>query len=114
MPDSRRSFMYSDLLLERLAAMREAEDDARIVELIDEIEELDSLLSPEARELSRDLRPHIVTDDVYEELEKQESLGDRLADKLATFAGSWRFIGMFAGIMLIWMVINGLLDRNAF
>ena len=106
--------MYNDLLLDRIAALHDADGEARIDDLISEIEELDNLLSPEARQLIEDLRPHTVTDDVYEEIDRHDSFGDRMADKLATFAGSWGFIGMFAGIMVAWMLINGYLGRNAF
>ncbi|NVK39042.1 MAG: DUF1003 domain-containing protein [Gammaproteobacteria bacterium] len=34
------------------------------------------------------------------------SLGQKMADKVASFGGSWTFILLFAAIMLIWMVIN--------
>ena len=72
--------MYNDLLLNRLVAPVDSEDE-QIQDLIDEIEELDSLLSPEAQELIRDLRPYIVTDDVYEDIDEQASFGDRVADQ---------------------------------
>jgi hypothetical protein len=87
--------MYNDLLLDRLVAAPIDSSDDRIPELIQEIEELDNLLSPEAQQLIRDLRPHTVTDDVYEEIDELASIGDRLADWIAGFAGSWRFIIAF-------------------
>lgn len=34
------------------------------------------------------------------------SLGDRMADKMAEFAGSWTFITIFASIMFVWIIIN--------
>lgn len=99
--------MYNDLLLDRLAAAYPDAQDARVQELIDEIEELDSLISPEAQNLIRDLRPRTVTDDVYEDIDEQASFGDRMADRLATLAGSWRFILSFAFFMLVWIGLNG-------
>ena len=88
--------MYNDLLLNRIVAAAPIDDaDERVQELIDEIEELKSLLSPEAQALISDLRPRIVTDDVYEEMDERSSLGDRLSDKLSSLAGSWRFIIFF-------------------
>ena len=39
-------------------------------------------------------------------IEEQLSLGDRVADQVARFGGSWRFIGLFMLGMLIWMIIN--------
>ncbi len=43
------------------------------------------------------------------------SLGERLADKIADFGGSWTFLSLFAAVLLVWMIINSLfLLRNAF
>lgn len=105
--------MYSDLLLDRIGGTPE-DPDTRVQELIDEIEELDSLLSPKARDLIRDLRPRTVADDVYENIDEQASFGDRMADKLATFAGSWRFILSFGFLILVWMMLNVYLKEAAF
>ncbi len=105
--------MYSDLLLNRLAVPVD-ESEEEIQDLIDEIEELDNLLSPEAQELIRDLRPLIVTDDVYEEIDERDKFGDRLADRLAIFAGSWKFIILFGMIMIMWMTANLVLGVAAF
>ncbi len=105
--------MYNDLLLNRLVAPVDTEDE-QIQDLIDEIEELDSLLSPEAQELIRDLRPYIVTDDVYEDIDEQSSFGDRIADKMSMFAGSWKFIIMFGLTMTVWISINASLGTGAF
>lgn len=110
--------MYNDLLLQRLAASNlspeDAQYDARIDSLIAEIEELENLLSPEARDLIEDLRPMTVSDDVYGEIDEHASLGDRLADRLALFAGSWGFIIFFGLVMLVWIMLNSLLGKDAF
>jgi uncharacterized membrane protein len=106
--------MYNDLLLDRLTAAPADDSDDRIQELIDEIEELNNLLSPEAQQLIRDLRPHTVTDDVYEEIDEAASLGDRFADWIAGFAGSWRFIIAFILLMVGWMGLNLYLGSQAF
>ena len=34
------------------------------------------------------------------------SLGDRVADRVAQFGGSWTFIMIFGGVLLTWMLIN--------
>jgi uncharacterized membrane protein len=106
--------MYNDLLLKSIAPNADADVDTEIQGLIDEIEELDNLLSPEAQTLIRDLRPLIVTDDVYEDIDDQASFGERMADKLATFAGSWKFILLFGLIMAIWIAVNAVLGVGAF
>lgn len=105
--------MYNDLLLNRIVPPVDNSDE-EIQDLITEIEELDSLLSPEAQELIEDLRPYIVTDDVYEEIDEQATFGQRLSDRMATFAGSWTFILLFGGLMFAWIVANGRAGENAF
>lgn len=105
--------MYNDLLLDRLAVTPAHDADARIQALIDEIEALDNLLSPKAQELLRDLRAHTVTDDVYEEIDEQESFGGRIADRLSGFAGSWKFIIAFIVLMMAWMSLNFHLGERA-
>jgi uncharacterized membrane protein len=105
--------MYNDLLLNRIVAPVDGSDE-QVQDLIDEIEELENLLSPEAQELIADLRPHIVTDDVYEQIDERASFGDRLSDKLSTFAGSWKFIIIFVVLMGVWMAANIYLGTQAF
>jgi uncharacterized membrane protein len=38
--------------------------------------------------------------------DQQMTLGQRVADKVAYFGGSWTFIGIFLLFMLIWMIVN--------
>lgn len=38
--------------------------------------------------------------------EEPLSLGDRWADNISAFGGSWRFVGIFAGFLLLWMIWN--------
>jgi uncharacterized membrane protein len=40
------------------------------------------------------------------EYEKQLTLGERLADKIADFGGSWKFISIFAGVLFLWIALN--------
>ncbi len=42
------------------------------------------------------------------------TLGQRAADSIAKFAGSWAFIFSFSGILILWMVVNTLLAMKAF
>ena len=34
------------------------------------------------------------------------TLGEALADRIATFGGSWRFIIVFGSVLLVWILIN--------
>ena len=42
------------------------------------------------------------------------TLGQRAADSIAKFAGSWAFIFSFSGVLIMWMVVNVLLAAGAF
>ncbi len=46
-----------------------------------------------------------------EAIEERETLGDRVADGVARFGGSWRFIFAFAAILLIWVALNTFLPN---
>ena len=42
------------------------------------------------------------------------TIGQRAADRIAKFAGSWAFIFTFSGMLLLWMIVNVLLAARAF
>ena len=42
------------------------------------------------------------------------TLGQRAADTIAKFAGSWAFIFSFVGVLILWMVVNAILATKAF
>ncbi|CAM3140903.1 DUF1003 domain-containing protein [Lactococcus hircilactis] len=44
--------------------------------------------------------------DVEEQLEAQETWGEKAADKVTEFVGSWNFILIYTGILLVWMFLN--------
>src|SRR5262249_2909651 len=46
-----------------------------------------------------------------EEIAEAETLSDRIADSVARFGGSWRFIGSFAAAMVVYIIVNVLLAR---
>jgi len=47
-----------------------------------------------------------VATDADAEFERQSTFGQRVADQVAAFGGSWTFIGIFGLVMAIWMFIN--------
>src|ERR1041384_4320107 len=53
-------------------------------------------------------RRHI-SRDTNLEFEKKLTLGQRLADRVAAFGGSWTFIIIFAAILLSWVLLNTLI-----
>ncbi len=68
-----------------------------------------------------DLQPHekavieraakrlAVSRNVAAELEKTETFGQRLADRVAAVGGSWTFIICFVAVLFAWMVFNTLM-----
>lgn len=44
----------------------------------------------------------------------KNTLGQRAADAIAKFAGSWAFIFSFTAVLILWMIINALLAAKAF
>ncbi|HXC72460.1 MAG TPA: DUF1003 domain-containing protein [Pyrinomonadaceae bacterium] len=46
---------------------------------------------------------------VNEVMEERYTVGQRVADRVATFGGSWTFIFIFGGILLVWMTTNTVL-----
>jgi uncharacterized membrane protein len=48
----------------------------------------------------------ILTANVEEEIQGDRSLGERLADGVARFGGSWTFLILFAIVLAVWMAVN--------
>ncbi len=46
--------------------------------------------------------------DVNETLTNSLTVGERVADNVARFGGSWGFIGIFVFVLIAWMLVNGL------
>lgn len=51
--------------------------------------------------------------DVDKQEDKTLTTGEKLADKLSEFAGSWRFIIGFSIFIIIWIIINGMIMKKA-
>ena len=47
-----------------------------------------------------------ITRNVNVEMDEQMTIGQKVADKVASFGGSWPFIFLFGGILLTWMGVN--------
>ena len=56
-------------------------------------------------------RTHIARN-IAQELATPPSVGQRAADAVASFGGSWTFVGVFGAVMLIWVALNALLVVN--
>jgi uncharacterized membrane protein len=95
---------------------RKVVDDYRgqyIAELLrDERGELSNLED----EVVESLRSHdTLAENIEEDYEEGRTLGDRVADVVATFGGSWTFIISFCMFLAVWMGFNlALGEKNAF
>jgi uncharacterized membrane protein len=56
----------------------------------------------------------LLSQKLYEFEDRHPSLSNRLADAMASFGGSWKFILLFTGFMLVWMIVNVYILRKPF
>jgi len=57
------------------------------------------------------LRRQTIAKDISESFQEQLTLGQRVADAVAEFGGSWSFLGLFAAFLLGWIFLNSAKDR---
>ena len=55
-----------------------------------------------------------ISEDINETFDDRQTFGERLADRVATFGGSWTFLIAFGLFLLAWTVLNLVLRRDAF
>jgi CRP/FNR family transcriptional regulator, cyclic AMP receptor protein len=60
---------------------------------------------------TNELMTRTVTRNVLEEEDQKLTFGERIADAVAVFGGSWPFIFMFGGFMAVWMLWNSILKQ---
>jgi len=60
---------------------------------------------------TNELMTRTVSRNVLEEAEEKLTVGQKVADIVASFGGSWPFIFIFAGIMAAWMAWNSLTNE---
>jgi uncharacterized membrane protein len=60
----------------------------------------------ERRILDKVLHREPIARDTVAEFEEHATLGERLADRIASFGGSWPFILIFLAVIVLWMTYN--------
>lgn len=50
----------------------------------------------------------LVATNLNTEIAGQKTLAEAMADRIATFGGSWRFVLAFIGVMMVWITLNSL------
>jgi uncharacterized membrane protein len=48
----------------------------------------------------------ILSENIEADIEEAFTTGQKVADRIATFGGSWPFIGIFFSFLVVWMLIN--------
>lgn len=48
----------------------------------------------------------LVSKNINPEFDRRLTVGERIADKVAEFGGSWRFIISFCAVMALWIILN--------
>jgi len=67
----------------------------------------DDLPEREKRVLRRIAARAAISRNVNDTFRERLSFGDRVADRVASFGGSWTFIFIFAAVIIGWVVLNG-------
>jgi uncharacterized membrane protein len=67
-------------------------------------------LDERAKKVARHVaaRKHIARN-IAKDFDAKPSFGQRAADAVASFGGSWTFVGLFAATMLVWVGLNAFL-----
>ena len=84
-------------------AMRRQPDEIASTYLGSPYDKLDARAQKVARHIAE--RTHIARN-VADDREGAPSFGQRAADAVASFGGSWTFVGLFAATMLVWVGLN--------
>jgi uncharacterized membrane protein len=70
------------------------------------VDHITRLEERERRVLAHLLMRKPIARDINEQLEKEATFGQRIADRVAALGGSWTFIFAFLAMMLVWMLFN--------
>ncbi|MBA8822108.1 putative membrane protein [Ochrobactrum sp. P6BSIII] len=74
----------------------------------------ETLTAREKSVLKRLAERQTIAQDINQSFDEKRTTGQRLADKVAEFGGSWTFIIVFGVILAAWVVFNSLLATRAF
>jgi uncharacterized membrane protein len=50
----------------------------------------------------------LITKNLNLEYDQQLTMGQKMADRIADFGGSWPFIGIFGAVLMLWMLLNSI------
>ncbi|MBD3789932.1 MAG: DUF1003 domain-containing protein [Campylobacterales bacterium] len=66
-------------------------------------------LSELEKEVLESLKKHeLISSDIDNEFKQEWTFGEKMADKIAEFGGSWKFLILFAIFLFLWIIMNSL------
>jgi uncharacterized membrane protein len=74
----------------------------------------DNIPPRERKVIERIARKVAVSRNTNTEHDKALTFGERLADRVASFGGSWTFMIIFAAVLLFWVALNSLMLTKSF
>lgn len=72
------------------------------------VREMERLSEVERKVLEALLNREPISKDVVAELEDDRTMGQKVADLVAAFGGSWTFISLFMFVLLLWVALNSI------
>ena len=72
------------------------------------LEKINNLTKREQEMIHRIIQRSHVARNTNKEFDEQLTFGQRLADRVASFGGSWTFISIFGAVLLFWVILNSL------
>lgn len=54
----------------------------------------------------------LLTENLSAQFDRESTLGEHIADHVAEFGGSWRFIILFGSVIFVWILVNSILLLN--
>ncbi|MCD9189107.1 MAG: DUF1003 domain-containing protein [Pyrinomonadaceae bacterium] len=76
------------------------------------LKELEKLNEIEKRVIASLVKKRSIVKNINKEADDERTFGERVADKVAAFGGSWTFIFIFLGILISWVVLNSFILLN--
>lgn len=70
------------------------------------------LQSAERKAIEKLIKRHPISRDTNLAFSDQRTFGEKIADSVAAFGGSWTFIIIFCGILLAWIILNSFILAN--
>ncbi|MEP6946735.1 MAG: DUF1003 domain-containing protein [Acidobacteriota bacterium] len=66
-----------------------------------------SVLSAKEQEVLESIATNSnVARNINRDMDATRTFAERTADQIAAFGGSWKFLGLFAGTLIVWIILN--------